>query len=77
MGWVKGENLLVEERWADGYVNRLPDLMTDFVRAKVDIIITYNTAAAIAAKKAVLVSPSSPMAPSILKRFAAALRHVT
>jgi len=52
LGWVKGENLVVEERWADGHVDRLPDLMSEIVRTKVDIIVTYNTAAAIAAKKA-------------------------
>jgi putative ABC transport system substrate-binding protein len=52
LGWIKGENLVVEERWADGHLERLPDLMTEVVRAKVDIIVTYNTASAIAAKKA-------------------------
>ena len=57
LGWVKGQNLVVEERWADGDLDRLPALMTDVVRREVDIIFTYNTAAATAAKKATSTTP--------------------
>jgi len=52
LGWVKGQNLAVEERWADGRLERLPTLMEEIVDRKVDVIFTYNTPAGIAAKNA-------------------------
>jgi len=77
LGWVKGENLLVEERWADGHLERLPDLMTDVVRAKVDVIVTYNTAAAVAAKKATNTVPivDAVMGDPVGSGLAASLAH--
>ena len=52
LGWVQGQNLIVEERWADGRLERLPVLMAEIVDRKVDVIFTYNTPAALAATKA-------------------------
>jgi len=77
LGWVKGENLTVEERWADGHVDRLPDLVNDVVRSKVDIIVTYNTAAAIAAKKATSTIPivDAAMDDPVQVGLAASLAH--
>ncbi|HTS53155.1 MAG TPA: hypothetical protein VMH26_07770 [Burkholderiales bacterium] len=51
LGWVREQNLVVEERWADGRMERLPALMADVVARKVDVIVTYNTPSGIAAKK--------------------------
>jgi len=57
LGWVRGRNLVVEERWAEGHIERLPALMADLVGLKVDVIVTYSTPAAVAAKGATTTIP--------------------
>src|SRR5579862_9342186 len=52
LGWVDGQNLVIEYRWADGNVERLPDLAADLVRRKVDVIVAPAGSAALAAKNA-------------------------
>ena len=50
LGWVEGSNLIIEYRWADGDVARLPELAVELVQQNVDLIVAPNTAAAVAAK---------------------------
>ena len=57
LGWVEGQNLDIEFRWAEGQYDRLPSLMAEVVARKVDVIVTYGTVAAIAAKKATSTIP--------------------
>jgi len=57
LGWTKGENLLVEERWAEGRIDRMPELVDDVLRLKVDVILTFTEAGAIAARKARQTTP--------------------
>jgi putative ABC transport system substrate-binding protein len=57
-GYVEGQNLLIEYRSADGRTERFPDLATDLVSLKVDVIVTRGTPAALAAKKA---TPTIPI----------------
>src|SRR4249919_4202116 len=52
LGYIEGENLVIETRWADGHLEQLPGLMAEVVALKVDAIITWGTPAAIAAKNA-------------------------
>lgn len=52
LGYVEGQNFVVEARWAEGRSDRLPALMAEVVRRNVDVIVTYSTAGAIAAKNA-------------------------
>jgi putative ABC transport system substrate-binding protein len=52
LGWVDGQNIVIEHRYAEGRYDRLPDLAADLVRLKVDVIVVVGTAAAVAAKKA-------------------------
>jgi putative ABC transport system substrate-binding protein len=52
LGYVEGRNLVIEYRSADGRVERFPDLASDLVRLKVDLIVTRGTPAARAAKDA-------------------------
>ena len=52
LGWVEGQNLLVERRWAEGRYDRLPALVSEVIRRDVDVLVTYSTPAAIAAKNA-------------------------
>src|ERR1700675_4138858 len=52
LGYVEGRNLVIEYRSADGRTERFPDLASELVRLKVDLIVTRGTPAAIAAKNA-------------------------
>ena len=52
LGWIEGHNLLVERRSAEGRLERLPELMTDVLGRKLDVLVTYGTPGALAAKKA-------------------------
>ena len=57
LGWIEGQNLVVEYRWAAGQEDRLAALAADLVRLKVDVIVTSSTPAARAAKQATATIP--------------------
>ena len=57
LGWVEGKNLVIEARWAEGQVERLPALMNQVIAQNVDVLFTYGTPAAVAAKKATSTVP--------------------
>ena len=50
LGWIEGQNIAIEYRWAEGKYDRLPELAAELVRRKVDVIVTNASRAAIAAK---------------------------
>jgi putative ABC transport system substrate-binding protein len=52
LGWIKGQTLTIEYRWAEGNYERLPALADELVRLNVDVIVAPPTAAALAAHKA-------------------------
>ena len=52
LGYVEGRNITMEWRWAEGKADRFPELATEFVELKVDVIVTSSTQAALAAKQA-------------------------
>jgi putative ABC transport system substrate-binding protein len=52
LGYVEGKNIVVEHRYTEGRIERLPSLSDELVRLKVDVILTGATPSAIAAKKA-------------------------
>jgi|SRR5437899_9651472 len=56
LGWTD-RNVVIEYRWAEGRFDRSPELIAEFVRLKVDIIVTHGTANATAAKQATSVIP--------------------
>jgi len=52
LGWVVGQNIAMEPRWAEGSFERLPDLAAELVQLKVDVIVASVTQATLAAKHA-------------------------
>jgi len=57
LGYVEGENILIEYRWAEGKFDRVTELAAELVRLKVDIILAPNSGIARAAKKATSTIP--------------------
>ena len=51
LGYVEGKNILIERRFAEGNVDRLPALAADLVQLKVDVIFAPNTPSVQAAKQ--------------------------
>ena len=52
LGYAEGRNIKIEYRWAEGNLGRLPELASELVRLKVDVILAGGTAGASAAKNA-------------------------
>jgi len=63
-GWVEGRNAVIEWRFAEGRMERFPDLAADLVRLKVDLIVTTGGPAARAAKQATTTIPIVAVAVS-------------
>jgi putative tryptophan/tyrosine transport system substrate-binding protein len=57
LGYVEGQNVVIEYRSADGRAERFPDLARELVQLKVDLIVTRGTPAALAAKRATATIP--------------------
>jgi putative ABC transport system substrate-binding protein len=57
LGYVEGQNVIIEERWPDGQRERLPALAEELVRLEVDVIVTYGVPAARALKTATTTLP--------------------
>src|SRR5262245_48908538 len=57
LGWIEGRTIAIEYRWAEGREERYHEIATEFVRLKVDAILTQGTQAAMAAKQATSVIP--------------------
>ena len=48
LGWIEGRNLAIEYRWADARTERFAEIAAEFVRLKVDVIVTGGNAAVVA-----------------------------
>src|SRR5215813_3496289 len=72
LGWVEGKNITIEYRFAEQKSERLPELVADLVRRKVDLIVVVSTTAALAAKSAtttipiVMTSAGDPVAAGLV-----------
>jgi putative ABC transport system substrate-binding protein len=71
-GYIEGKNILVEYRFAEGKVDRIPSLVTELVELNVDAIVTSNFVAIRAAKQAtktipvVMVTTQDPVATGVI-----------
>ncbi len=77
LGYVEGQNLIIEQRWAQGRIDRLPPLMAEVVARKVDVLVTYSTPGAVAAKNATSTIPIvvATMGDPVATGLAASLAH--
>jgi len=57
LGYVEGRDFIMENRFAEGHSERLPELAADLVRVQVDVIVTGGTPATMAAKQATQTIP--------------------
>jgi len=57
LGWVENRNVAIVYRWAEGRTEQLVEIAAEFVRLKVDVIVTTGTPATLAAKQATSVIP--------------------
>ena len=57
LGWVEGKNIVIDYRYAEGQVDRLPDLAAELVRLKVDLLVSWGTQGVTAAKSATKTIP--------------------
>ena len=83
LGYVEGQNIALESRWADGRHERLPELAADLVRLKVDVIVSSATPASRAAKAAtssipiVIVAVGEPVKVGLIASLARPGGNVT
>ena len=83
LGYVEGQNIAIEYRWAEGRFERLPDLAAELVRLKVDVIVSVVTQATLAAKNAtgtipiVLVAAGDPLGSGLVANLARPGGNVT
>jgi putative ABC transport system substrate-binding protein len=57
LGYIEGENIVIEYRWAEERYDRLNKLATELVRLNVDVIVTHATPGVLAAKQATTLIP--------------------
>src|SRR4030095_13113539 len=76
LGYVEGKNIVIERRYAEGKYDRLPALVGELVRLKVDILVTGGGPATRAAKEAtsaipiVMANDADPVASGIVANLA-------
>src|SRR5439155_9134258 len=83
LGYIEGKNIRFEFRSDQGEISRLPELATELVRLKVDVIVSWFTPAATAAKQAtreipiVMAAAGSPVETGLVESLARPGGNVT
>jgi putative ABC transport system substrate-binding protein len=77
LGWIEGNNLIIEKRSADGRLEQLAGLMAEVIDRKVDVLVTYGVPGGLAAKKATSTVPivDAIMNDPVREGLAASLRQ--
>ncbi len=57
LGWIEGRTVVIEYRWADARTERFAEIAAEFVKLKVDVIVTYASAPVLAAKHTTTLIP--------------------
>jgi putative ABC transport system substrate-binding protein len=57
LGWLEGQNLVLESRWAEGKSDRVPALVADLLRSRVDVIFAGTTLMTVETRKATSTVP--------------------
>src|SRR5262245_62477789 len=57
LGWIEGRDVAIDVRWAEGRDERYAQIANEFVRLRVDVILTHNSLPVLAAKQATSVIP--------------------
>ncbi len=74
LGYIEGHNLVLETRWADDQIERLPGLVRDVIGRRPDVLVTWGGAAALAAKNAPdtvpIVAVGIPLGTSVAENLA-------
>ena len=76
LGWIEGQNITIEYRFAEQKSERVPELAIDLVRLKADLIVVSGTPVALAAKRAtttlpiVMASVGDPVAAGLVASLA-------
>ena len=76
LGYVEGQNILIEHRYAEGRLDRLPTFVHEFVQQKVDVIVAANNVVIRTAKEAtktipiVMLTSLDPVAAGYVQSFA-------
>lgn len=65
LGYAEGKNIVIEYRWADGKLDRVPGFVAELVHVKVDVIVSSATPAIRFAKEQTATIPSSWQASPI------------
>lgn len=83
LGYVEGKNILIESRYAEGRLDRMPGLVNELVQQKVDVIVAVNNVIIRAAKEAtktipiVMISSVDPVAAGYVESFARPRGNIT
>jgi putative tryptophan/tyrosine transport system substrate-binding protein len=83
LGYVEGKNVLIERRYAEGRLDRMPALVNELVQEKVDVILAVNNVVIRAAKEAsktipiVMLSTVDPIAAGYVQSFAQPRGNIT
>jgi putative tryptophan/tyrosine transport system substrate-binding protein len=83
LGYVEGQNIAIERRYANGQMNRFPELAADLARLSVDVILAGSFPAALAAKEATTIIPivvfgaGDPVATGLVASFARPGKNIT
>ena len=83
LGYVEGQNIIIEYRYAESRTERFPDLVADLVRLKVGVIVASGTQANLAAKKAtgaipiVMANSDDPLGSGLVESLARPGGNVT